>query len=750
MNDLTGQTIAQYQLVEKLGAGGMAEVYKAYQSRLDRYVALKFIRPELAIQADFRQRFEQEARAIAKMSHGNIVHIYNFGEEDHRYFLVMEYIAGQTLKGRLQTLYKQDEWLSLSEVASIIQEVSQALAYAHGRGIIHRDVKPDNIMIESHGRAVLNDFGIAKILDANQEGSVTQTGAALGTPAYMAPEQVQGLKEQIGPATDLYALGIICYELLTGQPPFTADTAFSVMLKQVSDPVPLPRLANPQLSESLERFLLKALAKHPDDRFRTADAFGDAFATAVAATPNLQLAPFQRTPATIENITQPFADTVAEADNTTVSPPAAQNTAVAPVPQFADTPEDRTAVRPADDSVSSSASRPAVSPADSPIASSASRPAVSPVDGPVASSTSLPVVSPADSPVASSASRFRWPWLLGGLTAVAVLIALGWWFFRGNAGIFGFGGGQGAYIYYTDQQTKQLYRIPPNPNAQPQLISDRLDEWAAGSDVFVLDASDNRQLLISTTRGDEACADSACLVLIDENFSPNSASIVYLPNWDVVHANQATISSDGKTIVFATLSADSTRFDLYAIYLEQEGDQPLWSEPQLLTDQLETVHNSDPRFAYNDNEFLLFMCGSELFVEDGIQLCSYDFQTSTAALFLGIEDGPLPTDASSSDTYLSYPVPYPNTDFAFTATWRNSPLWYWDEDTDSVAPFEPNGYVGDFAACVLEDGRWVTLRHTTTDDWEGFELVLTSSSGSPNDVLSTGTAVQFGSVACVG
>ncbi len=281
MSDLTGQTIGQYQLTEKLGAGGMAEVYKAYQPRLDRYVALKFIRPELAVDDNFRARFEQEARAIAQLSHGNIVHIYDFGEEAHRYFLVMEFVPGQTLKQFVQAQSQAGSPASLSEVVNILRQVGAALDYAHGRGIVHRDVKPDNILLTADGRAVLSDFGIAKLIEGEGNG-LTQTGTAVGTPAYMAPEQIQGIKEQIGPTTDLYALGVILYELFTGQTPFTADTPFAVMLKHVSDPVPLPQSINPALPLALESVLLKTLAKQPDERYPSAEALLTAVEQALA------------------------------------------------------------------------------------------------------------------------------------------------------------------------------------------------------------------------------------------------------------------------------------------------------------------------------------------------------------------------------------------------------------------------------------------------------------------------------------
>lgn len=283
MTERIGQTVGPYRLVEKLGAGGMAEVYKAYHPRLERYVAIKFIRPELATDEDFKARFEQEARAVAQLSHPNIVHIYDFGEEGARYYLVMEFVAGSTLKDRLQSLANAGEMMPPDETLHIIRQVSRALDDAHRQGIIHRDVKPANIMLTPDGRAVLNDFGLARMIGAT--AGLTRTGATIGTPAYMSPEQIRGERAEIGPASDLYSLGVVLYEMLTGCVPFSADTPLAVMLKHLNDPIPLPRARNPLLSEDVERVILKALAKDPTDRYQTAGDLAQALQQSLSAAP---------------------------------------------------------------------------------------------------------------------------------------------------------------------------------------------------------------------------------------------------------------------------------------------------------------------------------------------------------------------------------------------------------------------------------------------------------------------------------
>jgi len=186
--DMIGRTLGQYTIVEKLGQGGMAEVFKAYQPALDRYVAIKILHSMVAMDEQFLARFQHEARAVAKLRHGNIVQVYDFGSEDNVYYMVMEFIDGQTLKARLRELKDAGQTMSLDETRRIIQAVASALDYAHKRGMVHRDVKPANILLTSEGEAVLSDFGIARMVEGTR---FTMTGV-VGTPDYMSPEQGQG------------------------------------------------------------------------------------------------------------------------------------------------------------------------------------------------------------------------------------------------------------------------------------------------------------------------------------------------------------------------------------------------------------------------------------------------------------------------------------------------------------------------------------------------------------------------------
>jgi hypothetical protein len=280
MQDLIGRNIGKYRIVERLGRGGMAEVYKAFQPSLDRYVAIKILHPFMAEEKDFVARFRREARNVAALRHPNIVQVFDFDVEDELYYMVMEFLDGPSLKSRLETLHQRGEQLPLAEALRITRDVGSALAYAHGHDIVHRDVKPANVILEASGRVILTDFGVAKILSGTQ---FTATGTVLGTPAYMAPEQ--GLGQAGDGRSDIYSLGVMLYEMATGRLPFDADTPLAVVMKHVHEPLPLPRTVTPGLPEGIERVILRALAKDPSQRYARVDEMVAALQTAGAAAP---------------------------------------------------------------------------------------------------------------------------------------------------------------------------------------------------------------------------------------------------------------------------------------------------------------------------------------------------------------------------------------------------------------------------------------------------------------------------------
>jgi serine/threonine protein kinase/tetratricopeptide (TPR) repeat protein len=267
---MIGRTLGKYKIIEFLGRGGMAEVYKAYHANLDRYVALKLIKTTIADDPEYLTRFEREAKSAAALRHSNIVQVYDYevDTESGRPYIVMELVKGDTLANELDQRAKNGTPLTLADTAHIVGEVAAALAYAHEHGVVHRDVKPGNIILDASGHLILTDFGLAKITGGP---SVTASGVGMGTPDYMAPEQIMG--RPVDGRTDLYALGVILYRLLTGQLPYHAETPMAAAIKHVTDPIPDPRAIKPDLPESLAYFVMKSMRKLPDERFQTAESF---------------------------------------------------------------------------------------------------------------------------------------------------------------------------------------------------------------------------------------------------------------------------------------------------------------------------------------------------------------------------------------------------------------------------------------------------------------------------------------------
>jgi eukaryotic-like serine/threonine-protein kinase len=267
MPDYSGQSIGRYHVLEKLGEGGMAVVYKAYDTRLERDVAIKVIRmdafPPIALERVLA-RFEREAKLLARLDHTNIVTIFDSGEFEGAPYLVMPYLPGGTLKDIT------GKPIPYVEACKILIPIARGLEYAHQHGMVHRDVKPSNILISADGIPRISDFGIGKLLEEEGSQTLTGTGVGVGTPEYMAPEQ---WLNQVTPQSDIYSLGIVFYELVTGRVPYRAVTPAAVLLKQNTDPLPQLKEFVPDLPEAVERVLFKALAKKPENRYPTMKDF---------------------------------------------------------------------------------------------------------------------------------------------------------------------------------------------------------------------------------------------------------------------------------------------------------------------------------------------------------------------------------------------------------------------------------------------------------------------------------------------
>ena len=264
MLNIVGKTFGRYHVVEQLGSGGMATVFKAYDSSLERYVAMKMIRSEIISDEEFLKRFQREARALAQLDHPYILKVLDYGEQDGAPYLVMPFEPGGTLKDRMGSPWPYQE------AARLLAPIARALEYAHQQNIIHRDVKPANILFTPNGSPILSDFGIAKMLNREDSMQLTGEGMGIGTPDYTAPEQWLGT---VDARTDIYALGVVFYEMVTGRRPYTADTPASVMLKHMQEPLPPPKLFVASLPEEVEQIIFKSLAKKPEDRYQDMGAF---------------------------------------------------------------------------------------------------------------------------------------------------------------------------------------------------------------------------------------------------------------------------------------------------------------------------------------------------------------------------------------------------------------------------------------------------------------------------------------------
>ena len=267
-NTWIGKSLSgRYQLEELLGQGGMSAVYKATDPNLKRVVAIKMIHAHLSSDPGFVSRFEEEAAAVAQLRHPNIIQVYDFNhdEESDAYYMVLEFVPGETVQQHLERLNKSGRKLSSTKAIEYMVDICDAVGYAHQRGMIHRDIKPANLMLSVTGQAILMDFGIAKIVGGQ---SHTATGAVVGTAMYMSPEQIKG--ENPDGRSDIYSLGVTLFEMVSGQPPFKADSAMTLMMMHVNDPVPDLKSLNPDVPNDLIAIINKALAKDPGDRYQTA------------------------------------------------------------------------------------------------------------------------------------------------------------------------------------------------------------------------------------------------------------------------------------------------------------------------------------------------------------------------------------------------------------------------------------------------------------------------------------------------
>ncbi len=263
--DLIGKNIDRYKIVGELGKGGMAVVYRAVDTMLDRNVAIKVIQPENSNQERFSKRFRREAKTLANLSHPNIVKVLDYGEYEGAPYLVMEFISGGALKAMMSRP------IPYAEAAAMLVPMARALHYAHQQKIVHRDVKPENILINDSGQPLLSDFGILKLVDLEESRGLTGTGRIVGTPAYMSPEQIRG--REVDGRADIYSLGIVFFEMITGRKPYNAGTPIELSMQHLHDPIPKAKQFVRDLPTEVEQVIVKSMAKSPEDRYQTMLAF---------------------------------------------------------------------------------------------------------------------------------------------------------------------------------------------------------------------------------------------------------------------------------------------------------------------------------------------------------------------------------------------------------------------------------------------------------------------------------------------
>ena len=261
--------VGRYELEELVGEGGMSSVYRAYDTVLERRVAIKVLHEHFSRDPEYVERFRREARAIARLAHPNVVTVIDRGEWEARQFIVFEHVAGENLK----SVIAREGALPVERALALACQIARALTVAHRLGIVHRDVKPHNVLVDSGGTAKVTDFGIARALDADD--ALTATGTVLGTGQYLSPEQANG--ERGDERSDQYSLGVVAYELLTGEVPYSGENLMAVAMRHVRDPVPSVRARRPEVSEHVDAVVSRAMAKRPEDRFESMDALAAAF-----------------------------------------------------------------------------------------------------------------------------------------------------------------------------------------------------------------------------------------------------------------------------------------------------------------------------------------------------------------------------------------------------------------------------------------------------------------------------------------
>ena len=744
---LPGSSLDRYQLVEQIGRGGMASVFRALDPRLKRFVAVKVLPSFQAEDPTFVERFEREAQAVASLSHPNIIQVHDFGEDKGFSYIVMELLTG----GTLQELMGRK--MPLTEVMGLIVPLASALDYAHRQGVVHRDIKPSNVLLDPEGRPLLSDFGLARLL----EGSTALTGAGkvLGTPEYMAPEQALG--RQADQRADLYALGIVIYQMLLGQTPFKSDTPSTTLMAHVHSPVPLPSAEDPDFDPMLEATLIKALAKDPDDRYQTSSDLAEALR---------QASPEQDIPAK-----QPVGDEAEDLETLVET--------TAGIPPVGDVrPPDRgdedtrisldqagvLAIRHARENTEFYGRRYSgrelmwevvdseegeayfqVELSYRPARQFFGKPGTEKFTIDKSGAIELRQLEKEPSEgfrqlinESVEIAERRVP--LVGLTLVVVVgIVVAGLLYSGPLSSRGqsqvsptdlavdpTGPGETTPIptlpskppvatlpapdpksvgHITFAHGGKVYRVEAREGAEPEDISAALDSLSpASEDDFLSTSSDGKWLVVESERFDPECVGWSCLAVVAGDLTSGDVVRVNPGSWDVLHAwdGVAAISPKGDLLVYAADATEPKEADLYVVRRLEEG----WGEPKRLTSESPYLINSAPRLS-QDRVKVVFQCGDDAFYLHSICEVSIDGSGFREVLSPEARSSPDPGEVT-----LYSPSYAPDGSIIFAASWDGDRIWRLPRGEAEPVPLRGEHW----SPCVLPDGRIVGVFYDWSKD----------------------------------
>ena len=661
---LPGSSLGRYELIEKIGQGGMATVFRARDPQLDRMVAVKVLPSFENEDPAFVERFKREAQSVAGLNHPNIIQVHDFGEDKGFMYIVMELVTNGTLSDRMTRK------MALTEVMSVIVPLAAALDYAHGRGIIHRDIKPNNVLMAEDDRLVLSDFGLAKVLEASV--AITKADSAMGTPEYMAPEQALG--RDIDKRADLYSLGIMIYQMLLGQTPFRGDTPSTTLLAHIHSPVPLPSSVEPDFDRKLESTVIKALAKDPNDRFQSS---ADLVKALSATAPAPETEALEDSPESAATIVDAPAMTVESDESTVVRRPGGRRipawvagvggvavvSAVIAALVFmvggGDVPDESTTL----DSVDPTGPQSALASEEGPPTSAAAE-----------ESSAQPVVSAEPSV---------------------------------------------GHIVYSTQG--RVYRVEAREGAEPEDVTTLLDDLSSGTeDLYISVSSGGEWLVLDTDRFDDECVDWTCVAVVAGDLSEGDAVRVNPGYWDIVHAWDGTsaISSEGDLLVYATDSEEPRQADIFAVSLEEGA----WGEPTRITSESPYTVNVNPALSIDQSK-VVFQCGDDGWY--GHSICEVDVDGSGFRVVVGPEAR---ASEEPEGVTLHNPTFAPDGSMVFAGNWDGDRIWRVPAGGGELVSIRGEHW----SPCTLPDGRiaGVVQDWSRSDEVPDYNINVISPNGS--------------------